>query len=188
MHECTRMIYNNYKHEVLIANPSWAFNWVLCLSDGSFYMSTERISNVVHNTMPNLVVMSGADVLDFSREEGSVHVSFITRPLSYGTQDIKMMERMILRGTFYSIRNKNADGTSAYPVVVTHRSNDGRNFLCSKGLYMKTGDLKDFDTGLYGRTKFRFYTFSLGMVCSPETLIEFIESEVVKEYDNTKMR
>ena len=187
MHECTRMIYNNYKHEVLIVNPSWSFNWVLCLSDGSFYMSTERISNVVRNSMPNLVVMSGRDVLDFSREEGMVHVSFVTRPLSYGTQDIKMMERMILRGTFESITNYEL-GITRQPVVVTHRSNDGRNFLCSKGMFMKTGDLKDFDTGLYGRTKFRFYTFSLGMVCSPETVIEFIESEAVKEYDNTKMR
>ena len=187
MENCSLMVYNNYKHEAVLVCPE--FNWVLCLSDMSFYMSTERISNAVRNSMPNLMVMSGRDVLDFSREEGAVHVSFITRPLSYGTQDIKMMERMILRGTLYGIdcfvpRND----ASLQPVVATHRSNDGRNFLCSRGMFTRTGNLKDFDAGMYGRTKFRFYTFSLGMVCSPETVIEYLESMVAVEYENTKMR
>ena len=178
MNNVSLMVYNNYKHEVVLVCPS--FNWVLCLSDGAFYISTERLTSLVRNTMPDLRVMSGRDVLDFSRESGDTRVSFVTRPLAFGTLDVKYLERMILRGVFY--------GVSGKPVVVTHRSNDGRNFVCSKGMFMKTGDLRDFDTGMYGRTKFRWYTFSLGMVCSQETVIEMLETEVALAYENSKMR
>ena len=188
MQNCSMMVYNNYKHEVVVVCPSAGFNWVLCLSDGSFYMSTDSLTALVRNTMPNLLAMSGRDVLDFSREEGAVHVSFVTRPISFGTSDVKFLERMILRGTFYGVGDSRLRGNDMRPVVVTHRSNDGRNFLCSKGFFMKTGNLRDFDTGLYGRTKFRWYTFSLGMVCAPETVIEYLESEVEKGFENTKMR
>ena len=179
----TGMVYDCNRNEVVLLNDTSGFNWVLCLDDLSFFMTTEKVDNVVKNSTIQRCIR-GLDVVDFSVEEGDAHVSLVTRPMTYGADDVKMMERMILRCTTYGLSGANGKR----PVVITHRSNDGRNFLASKGFFVKEGNLKDIDTGMYGRTKFRQYTFSLGWVCAQDTAINVLESEVVKEYNNTKMR
>jgi hypothetical protein len=170
----TGMVYDNYRNELVIMNRSKDYNWVFSFDDGSFYVTTERIDRAVQNSLPELRVVSGRKLLDFSREEGSAHVSFITRPLLYGTEDVKRMERMVMRGVIYGLGKV----SGKLPVVVTHYSNDGRNFLISKGLFLKEGNHKDLDTGLYGRSRFRQYVFSFGGVCGRETVIGVLESAI----------
>ncbi|MDR2917840.1 MAG: hypothetical protein LBV72_00535 [Tannerella sp.] len=180
----TGMLYNNYKNELVVMNNSKDYNWILAFDDMSFYTTTEKIEHVVQNSFPDLKVVAGTNLLDFSKEEGDAHISFTTRPLLYGTQDVKMMERILIRATIYGIKK----ASDKNPIVITHYSNDGRNFIASKGLLIKEGNHKDVDTGMYGRTKFRQYTFSLAGICGQDTIIEFLESEIAKEYENTKMR
>jgi hypothetical protein len=180
----TGMVYDNYRNELIIMNRSKVYNRVFSFDDGSFYVTLERIEHVVQNSLPELKVVSGRKLLDFAREEGDAHVSFITRPLLYGTQDVKSMERMVLRGVIYGLKKV----SGRLPVVVTHYSNDGRNFLASRGLFVREGNHKDLDMGMYGRNKFRYYSFSFGGICEQETVIEFLESLVGKAYDGGKMR
>jgi hypothetical protein len=180
----TGMLYDHYRNELIIMNNSKGYNWVLSFDDGSFYMISERVEAVVKNSLPDLRVVSGRKLLDFSREAGDAHVSFITRPLLYGTHDVKMMERILMRATVYELKKMNGKA----PVVVLYYSNDGRNFRAATGLSVKEGNHKDLDPGLRGRTKFRQYIFSFSGVCGQETALEFLESEIVNEYDNTKMR
>jgi hypothetical protein len=192
------MLYDNLKHEVVILNESKDYNWVMAFDGLSFFMTTERVEAVVRNSYPALKVIAhapeGNRVLDFSREAvgsgetGETDVSFVTRPVLYGTPDIKMMERVILRATVYGLGMCSPDANYPSPYIITYRSNDGRNFLASKGVRLREGDLKDVDTGMYGRTKFRQYAVAFAGRCGRDTVIEGLESEVERAYGGTKMR
>jgi hypothetical protein len=192
------MFYDNYRNELVVMNGAKAYNWVVALDDMSFYMATERIWRVVRNSYPELrAIVRGLDaegeqevnrIIDFSQEDGEAEVSFVTRPLLYGTSDVKRMERIVVRATVYDLKRVSEDEGYPSPYIMTYRSNDGRSFFVSKGLRLREGNLKDSDTGMYGRMKFRQYVLAFAGRCGRDTVIEFVESEVVKAYDNTKMR
>ncbi len=178
------MLYNNITNEVVMFHKENAYNWVLSLDDLTFYVSTENIEHVVKNSYPATKVVSENKLLDFTKEEGEAHISLITRPMSYGTPDVKFLERIVMRCIVY-----NMSGVAGKtPITVAYLSNDSRNFIISKGLEMREGNMKDVDTGMYGRMKFRQYVFAIAGKCGQETLLEYIESESEKAYNNTKMR
>jgi hypothetical protein len=194
----TGMFYDNYRNELVVMNGASSYNWVMALDDMSFYVSTERIDHIVRNSYPGLKVIAQewddaldqhvSRIIDFSREEDSAEVSFVTRPLLYGTGDVKMMERIIVRAEIDGLKKVAANDGYPSPYIITYRSDDGRNFLVSRGLRLRECSLKDIDTGMYGRTGFRQYALAFAGRCGRGTKIEFVESEVVKGYDNTKMR
>lgn len=203
--EMREMIYSSTTNELILIGKR--YNWSLSLEDGMMYVNTERVEQVVRNTMPELLVISGRKILDYSREEGDAHISFITRPLRYSTDDIKMLERIIMRGSLYGLKDAigtlgtlgtvgtlGTEGTEGTiwtmmkPVYAIHHSNDGRIFRASVGRTIKNGNIKDIDSGLIAREKFRYYIYSFAAICSQETIIEYIETEIIKEYKSTKMR
>jgi hypothetical protein len=181
----TGMIYNHYRRELVMMNAGRDYNWVFCADDRSFYVCTERIRHAVSGSIPAMKVVCGRKVLDFSREEGDTHVSFITRPLRYGSPDVKGMERMVMRAVIYGLKGV---GGGEAPVLMVHYSDDGRNFAAGAGLTVCEGNHRDLDPGMVGRMKFRQYVFSFAGLCGPDTVLECLESEVEVAYDGTKMR
>jgi hypothetical protein len=148
------------------------------------------------------------------------HISFVTRPMMFGTQDAKRLARMVLRGLFYGWRGKIISKKIARGCVAIYDSIDGVNFRLIKGIVRSTdgqttflppaeivndplyaglvwkdfsseeyklANLKDIDSGLFTGVKSRYIVVVLGAVVDAETQIQYIDTEIAKEYDNEKM-
>jgi hypothetical protein len=190
------MLYNPFESEIIIRRRDTNYSWVLSLSSQTFYRSTEIPSIPVKNVYPNLyTIMSAAGLhalTDYAQPVGAeAHICFTTRPLRFGTDDIKKLDRIIFRGLFYKL-NYAVPFPPQKPVFAVWRSDDGDNFILARGLTREPGfvgtDYKDIDTGLLARTKFRYFIAQLGARADERTRIYTLDSIFGKEYDNEKMR
>jgi hypothetical protein len=182
------MWYDNINNELSIWR-SGSVGWTISMSDGTMYRNSMLPNLPVKNHVGNsLWLNSLGEVIDMQdvssvKADGSrmtVEVNFVTRPLTYGTPDMKVLERMILRGYVYKSGLK--------PVVVTWYSDDSRNFRISKGLRLSSVNYKDVDTGMYGRRKYRSYMIGFGGEVGYETRFSYLETETEVAYASTKMR
>jgi hypothetical protein len=180
------ILYNPYETELIICDRESEFNYVLNIQSRSFYQSTEKIGIAVKNTFPDLFVSDGKKIKDYAAQEvNKAHVSFITRPLTFGSEDIKKLDRMILRGIFHNMDNPVTDKKSL--VRISH-SIDGVNFPVTRGKLLAPANYKDIDMGLMSRSKFRYFMISFGAGIAHGSKITFLESILGPEYDNEKMR
>ena len=109
-------------------------------------------------------------------------------PIEFGTTDLKKLERVFLRALMRNVNNGYTE-VSGKMIVAVFRSMDGVNFTPIRGLLLsKNGNYKDFDLGLFARTKFRQYVFMLVGTMDENSEVQHIEFEVDKEYKNEKMR
>lgn len=179
------IVYNPHENELIICDKDSPFSYVVCLDNYSIYQSTERFNKVVGNTYPGLKVIDGRKIKDYSLPEtNEAHVSFITRPLLFGSTDIKRLERIILRATIF-----NAKGPAGkLPVVLNYYSNDAVNFALLRGIPFKANSYKDLDMGLFARSKHRQFIFAFAGIIDENSQIQYLDTEVEKEYNNTKMR
>jgi len=173
------IIYNPHENELIIHNGD-TFNWVLCFDSKQFYQSTEIIDQVVENTFPDLKVIEGMKVKNYSQSgDDKAHVSLITRPLNFGTTDLKKLDRMFLRATIFN---------PVESIILNYYSIDEINFFALRGMKINPESRKDFDMGLFGRSKYRQFLFAFAGTVNEKSEIQYLESEIIKEYDNTKMR
>jgi hypothetical protein len=180
------MAYNPLESELIICGKEEDYNYVFSFQNNTFYQSTEKIDAVVKNTFPNLFVVGDSQLKDYSESNASqTHVSFILRPLLFGTEDIKKLERMILRGIIYNLETP-VEGK--HPIVMTHHSDDGVNYMLTRGITLKPANYKDIDMGLFSRSKYRRFIFTLAGMMDEKSQMSFLETMIEKEYDNTKMR
>lgn len=177
----TDMVYNPYDDELILAAKTQPYCYVYDFPSKTFYLSTEKIDQVVRNTFPDVYIVTGTTLKDVSNYESKqANVSIITRPLQFGTTDIKKMERIFLRALMY-----NAQGVS----VAAYHSVDGVHFDPIKGFtFGAGGNYKDFDLGLLARETYRQYLFLLTGTMDEESRIEYVEFEVDKSYGDEKMR
>lgn len=177
----TDMVYNPYHDELILAAKTLPYCYVYDFPSKSFYLSTEKIDQVVQNTFPDVYVVAGTTLKDISDYESTTaDISVITRPLQFGTTDIKKLERIFLRALMH-----NAQGMS----VVGFHSLDGVNFSPIKGFTFGTGEnYKDFDLGLLARETYRQYIFLLTGTVDEQSQIQYVEYEIDKDYNNGKMR
>lgn len=177
----TDMVYNPYDDELILAAKTQPYCYVYDFPSKTFYLSTERIDQVVRNTFPDVYIVAGTTLKDMSNyESNQANVSIITRPIQFGTTDIKKMERIFLRALMY-----NAHGVS----VAAYHSVDGVHFNPIKGFTFGAGEnYKDFDLGLLARETYRQYIFLLTGKMDDESQIEYVDYEVDTNYNNEKMR
>jgi len=179
------IIYDPNENELIIIDSSEnsKFNWVMNFDSKQFYQSTEKIELVVKNTFPNLKVIEGMKVKDYTQSSGEpAHVSIISRPFLFGTTDFKNLERMLLRSTLlYPV-----DPVAS--VILNFYSIDQIKFFVLKGFQINPGNRKDFDMGLFSRSKYRQFMFAFAGILEEKSEIECLESEISQEYENTKMR
>lgn len=182
----SNLIYNPYENELIINVKESNHNYVLNFNNQLFHQSTEKISILVGNAFPELFVVNDTTLKDYASSEGPLtHVSFILRPLQYGTPDIKRMERMILSAILYDVTNPKED---KFSLAMAHYSNDGINFLAAKGYPINEGNRRDFDMGLFSRTKSRQFLYVFSGVVDERSRIFNIDAVLDKEYNNSKMR
>jgi hypothetical protein len=180
----TSLTYNSYYNEIIVADDTKPYGWILDLDSGAMCRTTNRAGRQVRNAFPASYNFYDTVVFDINKEAGGADVRMITRPLRYGTPDVKRMERIILRGVFYGLGR-----TGDYePLTGLLYSNDSRFFLMSRGLKIKEGNRRDLDLGMFFGQQFRGYVFFFAGRVLEGTKIEFLESEVEKVYNNTKMR
>lgn len=180
-----RLVYDPKENELIVRNDNFNYNYVLNLDSQSFYQSTEKIDNVVMNTFPELYIIEGNNIKDYSdSQHPRAHVSLITRPILFGTSGVKRLERMILRATLISIDNAG----QGRPIILNYFSNDGVNFPILRGIPLKPGSYKDLDMGLFARSKYKEFIFALAGTLDEQAEIYHLDTEVESEYNNTKMR
>jgi hypothetical protein len=182
--------YNPNENEVIIIdkdNPD--FIYVYNFYEKQFYISTEKIDLVVKNTFPNLLVVGDRSIKDYSQKEiEKAHVSFLSRPISFGSTDWKKLERMILRGTLLGMDGLTVGETFKKPYILAYTSIDGVNFKILRGIPINSGSYKDLDMGLFARSKYRYFMLGFACLVDDSSQIDILETEIVKEYDSTKMR
>jgi hypothetical protein len=186
------ILYNPYESELILVNRQSEFNYVLNIPSKSFYQSTEKIKVAVKNAFPELLVCSDYEVKSYAESgDSGAHVSFITRPLRFGLEDIKKLDRMILRGVCHdldAISVGTVDITEKNPIIVISHSNDGDNFQTTRGRILNPANYRDIDMGLMSRSKFRKFILSFGARISEESKMISLDSMIAKEYVNEKMR
>ena len=180
------ILYNPSENELIIHDRDSEFGYVYCFDNRQFYQSTEKFDNVVQNTFPELLVIEDKKVKDYSQSQSpEAHVSLTTRPLLFGTPDIKRLERMILRANLFGIQNP-AEGKKS--ILLNYYSIDETNFRILRGIGFDPQSRKDIDMGLFARSKFRQFMLSFAGVLDENSEIKFLETETEKEYQNSKMR
>jgi hypothetical protein len=180
------LIYNPYENELIINVKDSEHNYIFNFDGQLFYQSTEKTDLLVRNAFPDLFVIDDYKLKDYASAESPLtHVSFITRPLLYGTSDIKRLERMILNALLYDVTNP---AGNKFSLSMIHHSIDGVNFRATVGYPVKEGNHRLFDLGLLARTKYNQYLFTFAGVVDEKSQFNFIDAEVDKEYNNTKMR
>jgi hypothetical protein len=174
---------------LILINKNSEFNYVLNIPGISFYQSSESITQEVKNAFPELLVMDGNKLKSYAgAEANNAHVSFITRPLTFEIEDIKKLDRMILRGVFHDLVYVGEPETGKKSILAISHSNDGVNFHTTRGRILESGDYRDIDMGLMARTKSRWFMLSFGAKIAEGSRISFLDSMIAREYTNEKMR
>jgi len=139
------------------------YNYVICLDLNLIYQSTERIDLVVKNLYFQLLVVSENELKDYSQINSiESHVSFVLRPMRYGVDDIKKIERVILRCVLFGLKSPSDLNR---PLALLSYSGDNIYYYPLKGIEPNDGSYKDIDLGIFSRSKFRQFLFCFaGMV------------------------
>jgi hypothetical protein len=207
--------YDAHNNEIILIEAEQPpFSFVLNLESKEWYLTDAKMKTVVKNTFPNLYIIENITgilgrIREYSKPEtdedgrAQAHISFITRPLSFGTTDYKKLERMILRGQFIRPEGKTTgeEGESPLsvtrPVVLNWWSMDGENFRTLRGIPLKTaseiGDIqyqsyKDLDLGLFPRAGYRFFLLGFAGIVDEQSQIDGIDTEIETDFNTTKMR
>jgi len=64
-------------------------------------------------------------------------------------------------------------------------------YLVSNGKILNISSIAnriDFDMGLFGRSKYRQFLFAFAGTLNEKSELKYLETEIVEEYNNTKMR
>ncbi len=183
------ILYDPYQNEIIVVSSTYNYNWVLNIDNKMWYLSTEKIDFEIKNSSPGLLVMSGNDIKDYSQSQTTkATVEITTRPIYFGVDEFKKLNRSILRATLLKLK-KNIPQTS---VISIFGSNDGINFILLRGMILHPGtqekNFKDLDLGLMSRSTYRNYTILFEGEISEESEIKYIDFDVADNYTNDKLR
>ena len=176
--------YNPREQEILFSGRAFDYNYVLNMPTSEYYLSTAPIAQIVKNNPTGLLSIDRDRTLrdyNYSGEQFA-DVCFITRPLEFGTDDIKRLERVIMKCNLYR------EGASSIGGTYLYASNDKENFYFIRGNQLNSLNFKNIDLGLLARVKNRCFVFGFGGKVSDKTQIFGLDSVMNREYNNTKLR
>lgn len=174
--------YNHYQNEVIVSKKGVGFNYVLNMTSKQYYQSTERIDVIAQNTFPQTIALGDMKLKDFefasldaNGEEERIDVSFVLRPLRFGTPHIKWVQKQQLIGQYYD----------AKPLLFMGQSGmDGVSFKLSNGAApTQRTDYASLTTRLMPKNKYNYFIFCFGGTLSPRTRIHELISIVQGEYN-----
>lgn len=184
------ILYDPNQNELIVVSTSHDYNWVLNIDSKMWYMSTEKIDFEVKNSSPNLLVVAGKDIKDYSQANSNqAAVALITRPIYFGIDEVKQLQRGILRGRVYQMNTLANSNAMFYRLF---GSNDGTNHTLLRGFRMlndkQDRDYKDFDSGMIARSTYRNYSVAFEATIDERSEISHIDFEVADNYNNDKLR
>ena len=188
----SRLLYNPHENELIVSSDGETYDYVLQLGSGLLWENTEKAGVPVENHYPELWTLEVTNkamkyIKDWSlyQDGSSREVVFLTRPMRLGTDEVKRLARMVVRGTLYGV---SATEDGARPTVCLWMSNDGVHFKPLRGLFYKDLSRRDMDLGMLARSKGRYFVLGFCLSVTGDTDIRMIEAEVEKQYNNLKMR
>lgn len=182
IHGAEYILFNPHENEIIIRDTNSSYTLVYNLQAKMFYYSTENFNSVVSNNYPELHVISGASIKDYGQKQAdSAEIALILRPLRFASNDLKYINRIKLRA---NLMNNTSD-----LYVMHHSSGDGYNFKLVRGIKntLRNKNFRDFDLGLMGGNKNKYFTFAFAGKLDDDSRINSIEVEVEKVYNNDKM-
>lgn len=188
--EATDICYNHYEDELIVIQKHKTICFVYNFGSKMWYQSTLQYDIRAKNSYPEILVCRNNILKSLSAKQSSKgKLSIITRPLYFGIDEVKNMQRAIIRGNFYDL---NYYGYGTMPAAAVMGSNDGVQHNLLRGLLfppkMYNKNYKDFDLGLMARARCRNYSIVLCGEFDEKTEIHYIDFEVNDNYNNDKMR
>jgi hypothetical protein len=198
------MLHNAEENEIYIRTKTG--DYTLVLREGYFYLSTEKYYTHIQNNNPDLKVIQEVitgvapsltytyPIKDYSLPETGTNkakCSFILRPLRFGTEDYKRLERIVVRCSLM-----NAEKIFA----MIHAGLDGYNFNALRGIQItnattdnpeteenekQADNFKDINLKLTG-LKYKYYSVSIAFTATEDSRIELIECEVSDEQNKLR--
>ena len=192
--ECDNLIYETQENELIVHKKGSPYNFCYNFDSKMWYQRVENIELVVKNSYTDTLFTLGNVVKNFSKtDEQHSNIQMILRPLKFGIDEVKNLLRLIFRGRFINVQF--APSTTIPANVLLFASNDEFNNKLLRGMKLKspltpTGEnnYKDFDMGLFAKSKFRNYLPAMRMQLHKDTRIGKIDFEVSDNYKNDKMR
>lgn len=178
-----RLLYNPFENELISVNPNYPYSYVIDIDDKTAYKSTEPIDYEIQNTYPGMLVVDGLTIKDYSlREQTGAQVSVITRPISFGTRDIKKVDRIYLRALLHNL--KKVAGKES--LICFWHSEDNVNYHITRAFGLKEANWRDINMGQMSRTKYRWFVLGFGATIDDDSQVISIEANVEKVYNNEK--
>ena len=103
----------------------------------------------------------------------------LSRPVKFGTEDKKVLSRMVLKSYLNATSNFG---------LFTFSSDDFINFRIKSNRGIFKREIRDLDTGLMIQNSFKSYAYLFAGELGAGSRINYIEMDVKKMYDNDKLR
>jgi len=184
------ILYDNLQNEIILVSKTLTYNYVYNIDSKVWYISAEKVDFEIKNSSPDLLVVEGSKIKDYSKSEtDKALVSFITRPLYFGIDEVKKLDRIFLRGKFHELNTALNQEAAFYRL---YGSNDGVQQTLLRGFTIPADkqdrSYKDFDGGLLARSTYRNYTIAFEATVEEQTEISHIDFEIKDDYTNEKLR
>lgn len=184
--------YNPYEQELVVSGQE-GYSFVYSFLSRTWHIETSGASSTVGNSFPDLAVLTldGKSMVSYGEAETKyADVALVTRPLSFGINGVKLLNRVIARANLSIVNPQNDVESEDWEKAcfVVHRSIDGHHFEILIGGLPKHGNIRDIDTGLLCRSKCRWFTVSLAGRVSSDSRIYLLDCLVEPEYQNGKLR
>lgn len=112
----TEILYNSYENEVIVSNPSLAYNYVLNVDSASWYISTELFDKSVCNVFPELLVVRNEYIKDYSLKNS---IETIAQKLYFNGVEYNYAGEW-LNTASYSIDETVKSGSKYYVCILDH--------------------------------------------------------------------
>lgn len=180
------MLYDARMNELILVFSDE--NLVLNITDSSWYISTETVDIEVKNANPELKVLDGMTIKDYSQPESNTAAcKLITRPMYMGMDEVKNVQRIILRGLFYGMEHNTENSC-----VSVYGSRDGVEMVKLRGMTIPADkqpqNRKDCDMGMMMRATYRNYVVAVDATLDEKSEIRSIDFEVKDNINNDKQR
>jgi len=181
------ILFDAKQDEIIFAGPTE--HWVYNLASKSWYNSTEAIDYEIKNSYQLMVAAGTAQKQYNSSQTNIAAVVIATRHIYFGVDEVKKLQRAILRGRFMYL-NTSAFDEEAF--LQLHGSRDGIETTMLRGFNIPSNkqdrSYKDFDLGMMARANYRSYILKLQGSMDEKSQIEYIDFEIADPLNNDKMR
>ncbi|MDR0872840.1 MAG: hypothetical protein LBN27_05150 [Prevotellaceae bacterium] len=185
---CDHLLYDGKENELFVHKKGSGFFYAYNFSSQMWYQRNDSIDIAVKNAYPDLLIFSNGNVYSFSKElqgRDRADVQFILRPVQFGINEVKSLNRLIIRGRFMGVNNSIIGSAK----TMLWGTLDNFRQIFTRGLLLKLNrNYKDLDLGLMARNKFRGYTLGLFGSYGKQTRIFHIDFDVADNWGNDKMR